>query len=415
MIMVYIAILLLQENCFCKPNDVSASLKLQYFEDPSGKLSVSDICNSETVSPGKWINHPVDRTLNFGISNSVFWIRCQFNIQDYDTNQYYLHIKSSVIDYLDIYTGTKNSYEEYMLGDRRAFSERPVNYRQFVVPVKRDYRHNQSHVYIRVASYDGVHESVPISIISGDELRRLQTFDIFKNGLFWGILFFMIILSIALFFIVKDRSQILFIAYVISFGFWSFVFKGFADMFFWSDTPVSNTFLMLSVLGFGTFMGWFSIDFLSLNKVYPTLNSIIKNLLIFMAAISVPLILLDHYRLFFTEFMIQILAIIVLLPVSTVICLKRKVVGSRFYACSWLMNFVGSFLYIGKVFGFLPPTFLTENAFQIGIIFQASVMLIGIIVRIYAMIKKPIRISKRSLKRELLNCDWQMKNFRNCR
>lgn len=372
-------------------NDASGvitPLSLHYFEDTASTLSISDIYDTGHIVSEKWMCSPIHQSLNFGISHSAFWIRCLFQNQVKDTVQSYLLIKSSVIDYLDIYNGMADSYTHYQLGDRRPFSNRPVHYRQFIVPLKRDSLHNLLPVFIRVTSYDGIHESIPIQILSDDALKHLQTFDAFLSGLYFGLFIFMIILSIALISIVRDKSQILFVAYVVFYCLWSLVFKGFADMFLWPDLPISNTFLMLSALLVGTFMVWFSIVYLSLNKINAVLERIIKILLIIMAAISVVLILLNYYTLFFLVFMSLISVLIVLLIISTGLCLQRKTAESYFYACSWFLNFVGAFLYIGKIFGFLPSTYLTEKTFQIGIVFQASVLSIGIIVHLYTMMKK---------------------------
>jgi two-component system, sensor histidine kinase LadS len=363
-------------------------LSLQYYEDTTSKRSISEIYDTSMEVSGKWKSSPAHQTLNFGISHSAFWIRCLFQKQKNDTGQYYMLIKSSVIDYLDIYNGTGNSFKLYQLGDRRAFSNRPVHYRQFVVPIKRDSQQDLLPVYIRVASYDGIHESIPIQILSEDELKHLQTFDAFLNGLLFGLFIFMIILSIALISIIKDTSQILFVAYVIFYCLWSLVFKGFADMFLWPDLPISNTFLMLSALLVGTFMVWFSVVFLTLNKINAMLERIIKILLIIMTAISTVLILSNNYTLFFLVFMTLISILIVLIIITTVLCLLHKTTESYFYASSWFLNFFGAILYIGKVFGFLPSTYLTEKTFQIGIVFQASVLSIGIIVHLYSMMKK---------------------------
>jgi diguanylate cyclase (GGDEF)-like protein len=159
-------------------------------------------------------------------------------------------------------------------------------------------------------------------------------------------------------------------------------------MFLWPQTPMSNTFLMISVLLLAAFMTWFTAVFLSLHQISPVLNKIIRITVAFMITISIPLIILDHYKLFFVEILILILLLLVLLLISTIIGLIRKNSESIFYACSWFLNIIGSFLYIGKVLGFLPSNLLTENTFQIGIIFQVSVLSVGVIVRIYLLLKK---------------------------
>lgn len=353
-------------------------------EDKSGTLTSSQVWTD--TFPDHWKPFSINKTINFGLSKSVFWIRYPVPT---DTALNYLLFKSSLIDFLDVYVKSGNVENKYELGDRRPFANRPISYRQFAVPFKHIYGAPPiGSVLIRVATHDGLYESLPMQILSERVLKDQITRDSFMYGLYFGLILYLLVLSTVLFFVLGDKTQFLFIAYTISFALWSLIYCGFADMFFWPQNPISNTWIMISVLIFSTSMTLFSLNFLSLNKINPLLDKTIKIIILGMTVSVIPLIIFDYYQLFFILFMSIIAVILILLTISSVLCIKKKTKESYFYAISWSLNFFGSFLYIAKVFGIVPSTILTDYTMHIGTIFQAIVLLIGVIVRVYTIQKQ---------------------------
>ena len=360
---------------------------LRYLEDTQGTLTASSVA-ADSLS-GQWKSAPLDRPLSFGISKSVYWVKYPLNaIAPTDSTPCYLLFQTSLIDYLDIYLKNGDRKIVYHVGDRQPFSNRPIKHRQFIVPLGRLPAAHPESVLFRIATHDGLFESLPIQLISEDELRNYFVQDSMKFGLYFGIDFYLVILTLIFFIIIRRTFLIFLVLYAVFYGLWIDVFLGFADMFFWPDTPISNTVIMISALVFSSSLVFFSVEFFFLKEVCRPLDTIIKVLTIVMVVISIPLIVLDRYTLFFIVFLSIVAVLLSLLVAAVLLAMRKKRSESYFYAVSWLPTFFGSFMYIGKVFGVVQPSPLIDFTIHYGLILQGIVLLIGVIYRMHLIQKQ---------------------------
>lgn len=370
--------------CLCLPAAIhgSPSGTLHTLEDPTGKLDIQEV-RARFPDPRAWVEHPVDWIPSFGSSPSTFWIRRTCPTPPGDSAPRFLLVASSVIDHLDIHIESGGTLQgPFVFGDRHSYLERPFHYRQFAMPWRPDPAAGPTVFYLRTATHDGLHESVPTLCMTEREFSEKSFRDQFLFGINFGTVGFLAFFSLLLFLTLRERSQLLFSLYAVCFGLWSLIYHGFADVFLWPDRPRSNAWLMATSLAFVAFLTLFTCVFLRLRRERPRLYLAILAILGLCSTGAIPLLLLDRYRGFF---LVTLAMDLVLLPLLLWAALSTALRGrheGKVYLASWTLVIAGALLYIGKVLGAIPASPVIESAYLIGTIFQAVVLSIGVALQV---------------------------------
>ena len=127
--------------------DVRLSLgpHMSYLEDPRGSLRLQDVQNtpSERFQP---VNHD---HVNLGKNTSVWWFRVELDNRLAETLPGFLEINYPLLDHLQLYLQTPDGrVSQQESGDRFAFTQRPVQVRNFWFPLQLP--SGNSHLLIRV-------------------------------------------------------------------------------------------------------------------------------------------------------------------------------------------------------------------------------------------------------------------------
>jgi len=360
--------------------------RVEVLEDTSGRMSLSDVLDARMQV--RWRPSLDGLVPNFGISRSVFWVRCRLVQDRTDTGAQVFLAQSSVIDTLDIFRLCGSRVVQMVrTGDARSYRQRPVPYRQFAV-AWRGGADSGTVFCLRVASQDGLHESMPIMSLGEREFEELRSREQFRFGVYFGVIAFLALFSALLYVTLRERSQLYFSVYAFCYGWWNLDYQGFGDVFFWPDWPMGNLWLMVTSLAFATFLVLFSRRFLHLAKDAPRLHRALGILVVLDVVVAVPLIAWDRYCRFFLWTMgMDVLLLVLLLGLGIRSTLLGKRNGQLFLV-SWGLVIVGAILYIAKVVGLVPASPLIYDAYQYGTVLQAVVLSIGVAMQILAMQKQ---------------------------
>ena len=138
------------------------------FEDPTNKLKIDDVIKKE-FEP-KYISSK-EKIPNFGISNSTFWVRVDLENKNHPSNQWMLSFEQVWVDYLDLYKKSKDGWDIIKTGDRRVFSSREINNRNFVFNI--NFKDKET-IYLKVKSNDGI--SIPLKLYSPIAFTEQENF-----------------------------------------------------------------------------------------------------------------------------------------------------------------------------------------------------------------------------------------------
>ena len=180
---------------------------LQYVEDPESKLSLSDIIKEEFHwQLGK------DLVFNKGFSASTWWLR--FNISNQSNiNEWLLVIGYPILDSVQVYEINQlGELKQWQMGDLLPFSERPIDNRNFVVPLH--VATNSSSQFILKVQTNGSLQ-VPLEIwqphafyASDAKLTTIQ-------GAYYGALAVIAVYNFLLLLALKDRTYFYYVGYVL--------------------------------------------------------------------------------------------------------------------------------------------------------------------------------------------------------
>lgn len=309
--------------------------------------------------------------INIGYSQNPYWFR--FQVENLtEASDWYFALDLPLVRELDIYIqqgGKVISF--YHLGDRFEFDARPVDHRNFVVPLTLA-QGEQLTFYIRIDSTYAI--QFPGYLIEESRFIKSEITTHLLHGLFFGFLLVMFFYNSFLFFSTRDLSYLYYVCFTLSIGFFQFSQHGFGYQYLWPSeiwfqhrsTPV---FCSISFV----FGGLFVQAFLNTRQSTPRLHGYITWF------IGGGLILLA-VALFVSEFWAQALnaclSVVgsILLFVTAMRCWQLGVPSARFFVFAWFIFLVAIITFAGNKMGLFPRNFFTEYGMQIGSAIELSLL-----------------------------------------
>lgn len=347
----------------------SIGLYLEYLEDKDDSLSIEDIAQKRHEV--QWVKSKKESPA-FGFTQSVYWAR--FIIKN-DTDkdiQFYLENASPQMDRIRLYIPQNRSYKIIQTGDSMLFSERPVEYRTFVFPLKLQAKSKA--LYYMSNKIDGP-LSLSLKIWSPGTFKKSVSNEDRLLMLFYGTILVMTVYNFILFFFIRRREYLYYSIFVIFVLLFWMVWDGTAFQYLWPDSPWWSSFCaplflnlhMLFIMLFCIeFVGWKT---LKEQKIY------LKRLYFFTMVIVysfIPAILLCFFLPLFLSILISAaFAGIVMVYVGItglVLIIKEKSRPALLGLIATSVVILGALSYLLKEFAILPVNLLTQWSTYIGIV-----------------------------------------------
>jgi len=345
----------------------SLNATLEYLEDPSGQLRYDDV-----AAAGQQWQRNGDTTFNRGFSSSVWWLRLRLhNPSSLDTYRM-LELGYALLDYVDFHVVTGgNLLEIFPTGDRRPFDTRPVDYHTFVLPLRWGPRETLD-VYIRLQSSSAL--QAPVTLWQPEAFYSHAADTTMAHGLYYGAMSIMVVYNLLVFLVLRVRSYLYYVGFITSGLLFFMAFSGQGYRNLWTDQVALNdhsvaVFMAALVL----FANLFTRSFIGLKAVSPRIDRLIAGIAV-CAGILLALSFLAPYQL----------AIMVLLPFTTVACVVtlsagsiawyRGVSSARFFVIAWTLFLLGTIALALQKVSILPANALTEYAVQFGSALEAVLL-----------------------------------------
>ncbi|MGH8630429.1 MAG: 7TMR-DISMED2 domain-containing protein, partial [Burkholderiales bacterium] len=184
-----------------------------YLEDPGGALSVDEVA----AKRDQFIAARTS-TANFGFTDSAYWFRLELARAADDRRSWYLEIGYPPLDSIELYwkragSDKKGGYERLIAGDQIPFGSRAIREPQFILPL--ELAPGQTNEFLlRVRSVGAM--TVPLAVLSDQELERTRSTDHLPYGLFFGTLLALALYNLLLFLSIRNASYLYYVAYVIT-------------------------------------------------------------------------------------------------------------------------------------------------------------------------------------------------------
>ncbi|MEO6016860.1 MAG: 7TM diverse intracellular signaling domain-containing protein, partial [Polaromonas sp.] len=332
-------------------------------EDATGQLTLADILQPDAQA----LFRPVPQTgaaTNFGLTSSAIWLRVQVRAARDAPPDWMLELAYPPLDRLELYSPDgAGGMTRQVGGDLLPFAGRAVVHRNHVLPVRLKLGAVQA-LYLRLSSEGTV--SAPAKLWQPAALWAHDQAEYATLSLYFGLLIGLLLYNLLLFFFVRDKAYLIYVAFVASMAVAQAALTGFGAQFLWTEWVWWNTVSppagMATAAAFGLL---FARSFLSSRDKMPRLDRMMRVLvggwlLTVVAALVLP------YTV--SSWMVTVLAVV---TVSTLVgagfvSLRQAHPGAGYFLGAWALLLVGVMTLALHNTGVLPSNAFTANSLLIG-------------------------------------------------
>ncbi len=251
------------------PGSAVLGRHLDLYEDRGGELTAPEVI--EMARAGAFSRSTRDE-LGFGTTASAWWALLTLENRGAEAKQLVLEQRYGLIDQFDLWQLVDGELQVRHSGDSLPFSQREVatNSLNFLLELPPNstktlllrYRSNGS-VSINLT----LHGAIPFA----EQLGRSQAL----QGIFYGALIALALYNLFIFLIVRDRSYLLYITYLVVFALFISGFNGHSTQYLWPEsTWWANHSLLIFWGGVIAMALIFSQNFLNLKIYSPRINRV---------------------------------------------------------------------------------------------------------------------------------------------
>lgn len=347
----------------------------QVLEDPSGKLDLDRV----RMTASGWRAGPED-ALVFGFSRSAWWVRWQLENTGEQPARMAVDLGSPRQDYIQWFVLRSGGHvvEESAAGDRLPFAQRALPTRNFALPLTLA-PHERVEMYVRLASYDGLFEAMPLRVLSLDSFFAEGKTENLLFTIYHGGLIALALYNLLLFIATRERNFGLYGIYLLSFLTWSFTFRGYSFEYLWPNAPAFNNDILTvgAAWTFGT-IGLFAIAYLRMRETVPRwLLRLNVTLVVLNLLVTVPA-LLGYYALGAGIGLVTGCAIALVTLGTAIWLLSRGSRQARFFVIAFATVSIGAGAYMLQIVSVLPTNWFTSWAVQIGSAIEVLLLALGL-------------------------------------
>lgn len=360
-------------------------------EDPNRGASIEDVLALEAA--GRFVTHH-DEVLNAGYSRSAFWLRVDLHYrteQSGDLARWWLELAYPPLDHLDLYLpdGQGGYRLAQQSGDALPFSERQIKQRNHLFELYLPPNQPQR-IYLRLESQGSI--QVPLTLWEPLAYLEEQSAHIYVLAVIYGVLLVMLVYNLFIYLSVRDRSYLYYILYIGSFGLYQVSVNGLGVQYFWPDSPWwanASTPFLIGAAGF--FGCQFARSFLHTRQHSPWIDGTLLALM-GLGVLTMALSLTSSYALALRLATFLALWFILVVFVAGVVAWYRGMRVARYFMIAWTTFLVGGQINTLMVLGYLPHTFFTMYAGQIGSAIEVALLSLALADRINAMKEERARM-----------------------
>lgn len=249
--------------------------------DASNKLKIGDILKSEYQSKFEVNNSDIPE---FGLVSSSIWFK--FSVQSLLEFSPYLDIANPALDTVEyfLFNNEGQLVHQHLTGNFTKVNDRSIRSGQILIDMNLDFNYTYT-CYLRINSRTSSSQ-VPMRIGSLKKYYEATHTDFIWQGLYFGLILFLFIYNLFLYFSLKDLTYLYFSLFIASLGLLFALIKGFGIQYLWSDFPQINQFTSLLGSLAGIFMIMFSSSFLNSKVQTPKLHDWLLALILFYIIIA---------------------------------------------------------------------------------------------------------------------------------
>lgn len=332
-----------------------------YLEDPEHRHDIQSI--ERAYAEGKFRRTTQSGDLNFGYSDSAFWLAFDVRPDAGAPREWLLEIGFPSIDHLEVYAPGPGDQRKFEAGDLRPFSDRQLVHRNFIFPVELQSDKTQT-IFVRIASQGSL--TVPLRLWQPRAFGEAEQFSYSALALYFGMLLALGVYNLMLYLSLRDRVFLAYVAFVLCMAMGNASYNGLGNQFLWPNWPEwGNIALPSSMSAAGFFGAIFTRLFLNTREVSPRFDALIKiNAAAFAFVALSPLFLPYQFAAIATS--LVAVAFSSTAVVAGGYCLYRRQPGARYFLVAWTLLLVGVGVLGMRNMSWVPTNWFTSNAMLVG-------------------------------------------------
>ncbi|MDH4870338.1 hybrid sensor histidine kinase/response regulator [Pseudomonas sp. BN515] len=265
---------------------------VSYLEDPKGELSLEQV----RKLPDPAFQKVRGEQPNMGKNRSVWWFKVRLDNSRPRALDGYLEANYPLLDNIRLYYLTPDGrVQAQETGDHFAFSQRPVQVRNFWFPLRVE--PGQSTLILRVESTSTLF--VPLVFSTFDASAAAQENLMGFNGAFYGVLFAMFFYNLFLYLSLRERAYLWYLAYNLNVGLLAACFDGMLFKLLPDHVGLQSVAIYIFMYLHCLAALQFSRHFLHTGLHFPRLDRVLRGLMLatLVALLCAPVIGLQNWNI----------------------------------------------------------------------------------------------------------------------
>jgi len=357
-----------------------------YLTDPASSLKAEEVLAATHWQPGRGVP-------SFGYASGALWIRV--NVPENPELNYFRITNPWLNDLTATFVSQGRIIQQIHTGSYYPTRTRSVDSADYVFPVPQ----GSSQILVRVMGENAT--LIPFAFYGTNDLvRSLQHLSI-MHGLYYGIVFIVLLYNLVLFVAMRRKIFLHFIAYGASLALTMLCSDGTGMQFLWPNSPWLQNMLSHLSVNLTLFSAClFATSILNLKKSLPWADPLLR--IMMLIALGNGLLWLVFPLPIRAPINASLTALFI--PVVLAIGMMRAAQGytpARFWVAAHGVFLLGAMIFVGYQFGLVSPTALAQYSIQIGSTLELAILSIGLSSLMLAERRK--RISIQQKRTELAN------------
>lgn len=367
---------------------VTIGRQIGILEDKTGKLTLANVTSAGTFKQSE-IENP-----NLGVSRSTFWIR--FTVSNTSGEAHLLlTLASPLTDEATLYTtNEEGTFSEQKISEACPFSQRKYSSLNYVFDL--DVPNGATRAfYLKIKSSEQI--QLPLTISTPKAVFESDATSDLISGLYFGTILIMFFYNLFIYFTVKDKSYLYYVAYILLVGLTQASLHGYGSKFLWPHSPwliFHSIFLVPCLTGLAAI--GFVNNFLQVKLYAPALRKI-SFVIGSVYVIAIILGVTGKYDISYNiiDFNALLLSIYMLWVAIKIV--RKGYRPAKFFLLAWSFFLAAVFIFVAKSKGALPYNNLTNSILEIGSAIEVMLLSFALADRINILQKEKEESQRRAL------------------
>lgn len=321
---------------------------------------------------------------NFGFIPHDVWFT--FKICNATSNKaaFVLSLNNPNLDLVELisFYSFDSTVKQYPMGDIAPFKAREIKAKKFAFPL--EIVSNDTVTYYLRINNGGEQFHFTSTLHSEELFLQKESSENYFLGIYFGILFFILLFNIFMWVITKELLSRHYSFYLLTFLFLQLSLLGFGKQYLWQDNAyLSNHANPFFASASVYFLLRFSCLYLSLPTLFPRIDKLFRWLQFAIIACAI-LSLIPSDGTYKASILLvnglTLLLNIIILPVAIVV-IRKGYRPAILFLIAFFLLVVSVFAFVLKNFGILPSNFYTDFGFQFGSAAEVILFSLAIVIR----------------------------------